>query len=212
MTFQPPPSDEEAQARAGAAARASNPDDAPAAPLPGDPVGAVGPADDGLALVKAVAVWDWVLLALGVATLIFSCFDYYHFSSNYAGDKGFSAWHDIAGGGFFGWFGVVLPVMATVVLALSIFEPDTGFPLHPRLIALYGWGGGFVCELLALVLHPKFYDDTFTGGAHRHLGHGFAFFVVLALTALGTVVALMRAQQTRTALPGALRNIPTIGR
>ena len=196
MTFQPPPSDEEARQSNEQFAAA----DAPA------------PAPDPLALVKAINAWDWVLMALGVAALIFSCFDFYHFTSNYAGSKGFSAWHDIAGGGFFGWFGVVLPVMATVVLALSIFEPDTGFPLAPRLIALYGWGAGVICELLAFVLHPKFYDDTFTGGAHRQLGHGFAFYVLVVLTFAGTVVALMRAQQTQTALPGALKNIPKIGR
>jgi hypothetical protein len=196
VTFQPPPSDE-GDARESVADVQPPPAERPV---------------DQIAAIKAVSLRDWALLALGVAVLIFSCFDFYHFTSNFAGSKGFSAWHDIAGGGFFGWFGVILPLMATVVLALALFEPDAGFPLDPRLIALYGWGAGFICELLAIVLHPKFFDDTFSGGAHRHLGHGFSFWVVLGLTFLGTVVALMRAQQTRTALPGALKNLPTIGR
>jgi hypothetical protein len=197
VTFQPPPSDEDDVREPAAHTDLPQPQ---------------RPAVDQVAAIKAVALSDWALLALGVATLIFSCFDFYHFTSNYAGDKGFSAWHDIAGGGFFGWFGVILPVMATVVMALALFEPDAGFPLDPRLIALYGWGAGFICELLAIVLHPKFYNDSFSGGAHRELGHGFSFFVVLGLTLVGTVVALMRAQQARTDLPGALKALPKIGR
>jgi hypothetical protein len=159
---------------------------------------------------RAVHLLDWALLALGLATLIFSCFDFYHFTSNYAGSRGFSAWHDIAGGGFFGWFGVVLPVLGSVVLALALFEPSATFPMDARLIAFYGWAAGMVCELLAIVLHPKFYNTT-TNGAVAKLGHGVSFWFILVLTVVGTVVALMRVQQQNLTLAGPLKNLPNIG-
>lgn len=159
---------------------------------------------------RAVHVLDWALLALGLATLIFSCFDFYHFTSNYAGSRGFSAWHDIAGGGFFGWFGVVVPLMGSVVLALALFEPSASFPMDARLIAFYAWGVGLVCEVLAIVLHPKFYNQA-TNGAVATLGHGVSFWIILVLTIVGTVVALLRVQQRGIALPGALKSLPKIG-
>ena len=169
------------------------------------------PSEDARVDLRSVHLLDWALLALGLATLIFSCFDFYHFSSNYAGSRGFSAWHDIAGGGFFGWIGVVLPVLGSVVLALALFEPNATFPMDARLIAFYGWGGGMVCELLAIVLHPKFYNAA-TNGAVAKLGHGVSFWIILVLTIAGTVVALMRVQQQQVALPGPLKNLPKVGR
>ena len=43
-------------------------------------------------------------------------------------------------------------------------------------------------------------------------GHGFSFWVSLILGGVGAVIALMRAQQTGTTLPGQLSKLPTVGR
>lgn len=155
---------------------------------------------------------DWTLLLVGLATLVASFFDFYRYSSNFAGSRGFSAWHDIAGAGFFGWFGVMLAVLGSVVLALTLFGQGIQFFADPRLLCLYGWGAGLVCEVLGIVLHPMFYDHAYSNGYHAELGHGPSFWIVLVLTALGTGIALMRAQQEGTALPTALRNLPKLAR
>jgi len=46
---------------------------------------------------------------------------------------------------------------------------------------------------------------------HYTIGHGFSFWIVFVLTLIGAAIALVRAQQTNTKLPGALGNIPKIG-
>lgn len=161
---------------------------------------------------RSVPALDWALLLIGLATLVASLFDFYHYSSNFAGSRGFSAWHDIAGAGFFGWFGVLLPILGSVGLAFTLFGRGIRLFMDPRLICLYGWGAGLVCEVLGIVLHPMFYDHTYTNGYHARLGHGPSFWIVLVLTLAGTGIALMRAQQVGTVLPTPLRNLPKLAR
>jgi hypothetical protein len=162
---------------------------------------------------KSVNALDWALLAIGFFTLIFSFFGFYTGSASGLGvsrSDSISAWHDIAGGGFFAWIGVILTFLAAVILALALFSPSTKLPWNVRLIVLAGFGIGFICEVLATFLHPKFYDFHI-GPIHYTIGHGFSFWIVLILTLVGAVLALMRAQQTNTQLPGPLNNIPKIG-
>lgn len=198
MTFQPPPGD------------------TPPPPPPGQwgppPGGAPAKFDP-----KTVNNLDWAILGVGFLVLIFSFFGFYSFSTSGGGfdqSESWSAWHDIFGGGFFAWIGVIFAVAATVVLALALFQPQIKFPLESRLLTLAGFALSALCEILAIFIHPDFGSASGTiAGVHysSSFGHGFSFWVTLILALGGTVLALMRLQQTGGTLPGPLSNVPNIG-
>jgi hypothetical protein len=158
---------------------------------------------------------DWAILGVGLLVLIFSFFGYYHGSVEGSGiisySASYSAWHEIFGGGFVGWFGIILAIVGAIFLALDIFAPGTlKLPAPIRLVALGLFALGFIFELLALVAHPKFTSES-GAGFKVSFGHGFSYWVELILTLAGTVLCLMRLQQTGGKLPGALSKIPNIG-
>jgi hypothetical protein len=161
---------------------------------------------------------DWAVLGIGFLVLIFSFFDFYTASASggfSGGSASASAWHEIFGGGFFSWFAMVFGVAGAVGLALTLFSPSTKMPMAGRAIAALGMGIGFLFEFLAIFIHPKFFHASGNvAGVHYSysFGHGVSFWISLILLAAGTVLALMRAQQTNTALPGPLSSLPKIGR
>ena len=138
--------------------------------------------------------------------LIFSFFGYYKLSASglVSASESYSAWHDIAGGGFFGWLGIVVAVVGAVFLALDIFIPGSlRLPVPTRLVILGLFALGFLLELLAIVAHPKFASES-GPGYKISLGHGFSFWIELILTLAGTVLCFLRLQQTGGKLPGPL--------
>jgi hypothetical protein len=162
---------------------------------------------------KTVNPLDWAILGVGFLTLIFSFFSFYTASASGGGlsaSESWSAWHDIFGGGFFGWIGMIFAVLATIALALEVFSAQVKFAIATRLLVLYGFALGAICEILAIFIHPKFASES-VGGFHASFGHGFSFWIILILTIAGTGLALMRAQQTNTQMPGPLANLPNIG-
>ncbi|MDP9094496.1 MAG: hypothetical protein M3N95_16550, partial [Actinomycetota bacterium] len=168
---------------------------------------------------KTVSPLDWGILAVGFLTLIFSFFGFYTASASGGGfgraSASASAWHEIFGGGFFGWAAMILGVIGTIGLVLTLFSPQTHLPLPGRSIALLGFALGLLFEILAIFIHPKFFHQSANiGGIHysASFGHGVTFWISLILLAVGTVLSLIRAQQTNTQLPGALNNLPKIGR
>jgi hypothetical protein len=210
MTFQPPPGDTPPPA--------SPPPPPPPSGQWGPPPGAGYPAPQGGGFdPKTVNPLDWAILGVGALTLIFSFFGFYTASISGPGfdeSESWSAWHDIFGGGFFGWIGMIFAVAATVVLALALFQPQVKFAWPSRLIVLAGYAAGALCEILAIFIHPKFASASGSiAGAHysSSFGHGFSFWITLILVLGGTVLALMRLQQTGGKLPGALGNLPNIG-
>jgi hypothetical protein len=191
MTFQPPP-----------------PGDNPPPPPPppgqwGGPQPGGRPAFDP----KTVDPYDWAVLGLGLLTFIFSFFGYYKYSG---GGISFtnSAWH-----GFFGWFGVLLILAATVLVGLELFMPQLKLPYPNRLIALGAWAVGMLFIILSIFIYPGSASyNGFSGstsGADKSHGVPFWFLFIFALA--GLVLSLMRAQQTGTRLPGPLANMPQIG-
>jgi uncharacterized membrane protein len=204
MTFQPPP---------------PPPGGTPPPPPPGQwgPPPTGGPGGGSSFDPKTVNPLDWATLGVGFLVLIFSFFSFYSASVSGPGvdtSVGFSAWHDIVGGGFFGWIAMVFAVAATVVLALLLFMPQMKFPFPSRLIVLAGYALAALCEILAIFLHPTFADSSETIlGQHysSSFGHGFSFWLSLILILGGTVLALMRFQQTGGQLPGPLAGMPNIG-
>jgi hypothetical protein len=149
---------------------------------------------------------DWALIAVGALAFLFSFISYYKFSVSGAGSLGdsasYSAWHDIDGGGFVGWFGIIIALVGTVVVGLSLFAPQVTIPVPvpPRLLALYVFVAAAVFEILALVLHPKFGSDN-EDGFKASFGHGFGFWLCLLLAIAAAVLSYLRLKATGGKLP-----------
>jgi hypothetical protein len=191
MTFQPPP---------------PPPGDNPPPPPPpgqwGPPPGSGQPAFDP----KNVNPLDWGILGAGFLAFIFSFISYYTVDVNISGlgsgSDSTSAWH-----GFFGWFGTLLALAGAVVVALDLFMPQMKMPWPNRLVALALFAVATLSTIIALFTNA--YDDHGISGVNT--GHGFGYWASLIVIIAGTVMSLMRVQQTGTKLPGALGNLPNIG-
>lgn len=150
---------------------------------------------------------DWAILGIGFIVFIFSFFGYYSwdFGSGYGinlGSVSWSAWH-FSHGLFIAWFAMIITVLSAAVLAVSIFAPTVTLPASDRVLTFVGFAVGFVLYLIAIFAHSDF------GPAG---GHAFSFWISLILAGAGAVIALMRAQQTNTVLPGKLNSLPRVGK
>jgi hypothetical protein len=202
MTFQPPP---------------PPPGETPPPPPPAGgyppPQGSGYPAPQGAAYPappnrfdpKAVNPLDWAIVGLGALILIFSFFEYYHVDLGPFGSDGAGAWH-WSHGSFVAWFGMFFAVLGAAAVALELFAPQVDLPWPKRLVAVTLLGLGSLFYILAIFIHPKFYDER-----GLSFGHGFSFWLSLVMCLAATVCALMRLQQTGGRLPGALGNLPDIG-
>jgi hypothetical protein len=155
---------------------------------------------------KSVNPLDWAILGAGFLAFIFSFVSYYSYSlkgfSQYSGH--WNAWH-----GFFGWFAMLLALVGSGAVALALFAPHVKLPLPARLAALGAYALASLCVILALFIVP---DPGGLGSSSINKGHGFGYWISLIVILAGLVLSLMRAQQTDTKLPGALNNLPKIGR
>jgi hypothetical protein len=172
-------------------------------PPPPNPAGASRSSFDA----SSVNPLDWAILGIGFVVFIFSFFDYYSWDFGNAlgidlGTVTRSAWH-FDHGLFIAWFAMVLTVLGAAALAVGLFSPTTSLPAPARALSFLGFAVGFVLYLIAIFAHSDFGPDG---------SHGFSFWLSLVLAGVGAVVALMRAQQTGTALPGKLNELPRVGK
>lgn len=180
--------------------------DVPPSGPPATPPNATGPSR-GSFDPASVNRLDWAILGIGFIVFIFSFFDYYSWDLGHGyginlGKVTWSAWH-FDHGLFIAWLAMVVTVLGAAVLAISLFAPTVSLPAPARVLSFLAFGAGFVLYLIAIFAHSDF------GPAG---GHAFSFWLSLILAGAGTVIALMRAQQTGTALPGQLNSLPRVGR
>jgi hypothetical protein len=199
MTFQPPP---------------PPPGENPPPPPPPPPPGQWGPPPGGGAGrpvfdPKNVNPLDWGILAAGLLIFIFSFINFYTYSAK--GGFGSGSVDQSAWSGFLSLLAILLVLAATALIAVELFAPQVKFPIASRLAAL----GAFALALLLLIIALFVVPDYAGGGpgydAAVNEGHGFGYWACLILVIAATVMTLMRAQQTGTALPGPLANMPNIG-
>lgn len=153
---------------------------------------------------KTVNPLDWAILGLGFLIFIFSFFGYYTLSAGPVSDSA-GAWH-AGNGAIVAWLGMVFSVAGAVVLAAGLFVSQLRLPVEARLGSLGLFGLGSLFMIIAIFVHPKFFDE---GGIS--FGHGFSFWLSLVMILIATVLSLMRAQQVGTKLPGRLGDLPNIG-
>jgi hypothetical protein len=206
MTFQPPPPPP-----------GGNPPPPPPPPPPGQwgpPPGAGGgqpPFDP-----KNVNPLDWAIIGAGFLVFIFSFINFYSGgtlkcggrSASFSGGSA-SAWHDIAGGGFFGWFAMLFALAGAALVAMDLFMPQMKLPIATRLAGLGLFAAAALFEIIAIFVTPGA-SESFTG-CSVSVGHGAGFWISFILILAGLVMSLMRLQQTGGTLPGPLANIPNIG-
>jgi len=93
---------------------------------------------------------------------------------------------------------------AGIIVAMELFAPQVKLPWPNRLVALGLFAVAFLCSLLTLFLNPTDVPD-------KYFSHGFGYWASFILIIAGTVLSVMRMQQTGGKLPGALGNMPNIG-
>jgi hypothetical protein len=144
---------------------------------------------------------DWAIIGAGLLAFIFSMFSYY--TGSYGGlSVSTSAWH-----GFFGWAAALLALAGGGLIAMELFAPQVKLPIKTRLASLGCFAAATLFVIIALFTNA--YDNPGIAGVDT--GHGFGYWASLVVIVAGTVLSLMRVQQTGTALPGALGNLPNIG-
>jgi ABC-type branched-subunit amino acid transport system permease subunit len=162
---------------------------------------------------------DWAILGIGFLTFIFSFVDYYSgkvtTSGNCFGFTGGTVAHENSWHGFFGWFAALCALVGAGAIAVDLFAPTVRMPAANRLIAVIAFAVALLCVILAFWIHPGTGQSVSESVGSCHIkgkvGHAWGYWLSLILIAIGTVLALMRAQQTNTAMPGPLNKIPKIG-
>jgi uncharacterized membrane protein HdeD (DUF308 family) len=158
---------------------------------------------------KALNPMDWVILAMGPLALIFSFFSFYTgkvtvsfqgFSQSASGHE--NAWH-----GFFGWFGALVALLASLCLAIDLFSPRTKLPMPARLLALGGFALALICYLLAWFITPGVSNVPSGSGYKVDYGRGIGFYAGLLFVLIGLVLSFLRFQASggklnRAALTG----------
>jgi hypothetical protein len=153
---------------------------------------------------KSVNPLDWAALGLPVLALIFSFFSYYDYSPKGSCDSsvggnlcdgiGNSAWH-----GFFGWFAILLALIAAALIAIELFAPQAKLPVPARLAALGALVLSVIFTLLALLIIP---DGSYKGltipsdSSEVDAGVDWSYWIVLILLIAAAVVTFLRFQQT----------------
>ncbi|MBV9594055.1 MAG: hypothetical protein JO147_09745, partial [Actinobacteria bacterium] len=103
-----------------------------------------------------------------------------------------NAWH-----GFFGWFAVLLVLIAGGLIAVELFAPQTKLPFPVRLTALGLYVLALICVILALVVFP----EDIPSGFGISTGRGIGYWVDLILIAAGAVLCFLRLKATGGRLP-----------
>jgi len=153
---------------------------------------------------KSVNGLDWGIIAAGVVAFIFSLFAFYTYSvsisiaglSTTSRSVSWSAWH-----GFFGWFAVLLAMVAAILLAAQLIAKVT-MPFPVRTVVLGLFVVALICLLLALFVIPGNTGGSSLFGVHVNKGHGFGYWITLIAVIAGTALAGKRFVDTGGKLPG----------
>ncbi len=178
----------------------ASPTPPPAAPA-GDSTGSAGAyqfdADKAKAAFQGAHKFDLGIIAAGLVALIGSWLPFYTISVSAAGIGGASdsasAWH-----AFFGWFGVLVALAGSVVVALSLLNM-VKLPMPVHQIAVGAFGLATICLILALFVDPSGCGGAGAFGVHCDIGRGFGYWLALIAVLAGLGLSVMRMRESTTA-------------
>jgi hypothetical protein len=175
----------------------------PAAPASGAPTGTSSgagyqfDADRAKAAFQGAHKFDLGIIAAGVVALIGSWLPFYTISVSAAGigsgSDSASAWH-----AFFGWFGVLVALAGSVVVALSLLNM-VKLPMPVHQIAAGAFGLATLCLILALFVDPGGCGGAGAFGVHCDIGRGFGYWLALIAVLAGLGLSVMRMRESTTA-------------
>jgi hypothetical protein len=149
---------------------------------------------------KTVNPLDWGIIGAGLVAFIFSTFGFYKYTVSATGisvSKSYSAWH-----GFFGWFAVLISLLAAIALALQLIAKIT-LPVPLRTIVLGAFALATLCMLLALfvVPTPNGAGDISGLGIKLDKGHGIGYWITFLAILAGTGLSFKRFTDSGGKLP-----------
>jgi hypothetical protein len=136
--------------------------------------------------------YDLAQIGLGVLIFIASLLPFYTYSfsgGGFSASTSLTAWH-----GFFGWFAVLLSVVAAGILVASLLA-NVAVP-SMRLIVLALFAVATICLILALFVMP----GSGISGPGYDDGHGFGYWLALLCALAATALAFMRKDTTDRAV------------
>jgi hypothetical protein len=161
---------------------------------------------------------DWGIVGAGVLAFLFSFIAFYDGADVTSGGRTAtisggtaSAWHDVIGGGFWSWFAMVFAILGAVAVAMELLAPQVKLPIANRLAGLGLFAAAAVFEIVGIFVTPGDSGGFAGTNIDVSLNHGVGFWISLIVILAGTVLSLMRFQQTGGTLPGPLSGIPNIG-
>ncbi len=149
---------------------------------------------------KTVNPLDWGIIAAGVLAFIFSTFSFYKYTVSAGGfsqSATVSAWH-----GFFGWFAVLIALLASLALAVQLVAKIT-LPFPLRTVVLGAFALATLCMLLALFIVPGNTGGV-SGvfGVKIDKGHGVGYWITFLVILAGIGLSAKRFMDDGGKLPG----------
>ncbi len=132
-----------------------------------------------------------------ILALIFSFMSFYtaKVTASFGGQTASQSGHESAWHGFFGWFAVLLALVAAALVALELFAPQVKLPIATRLAALAALALSVLFMIIALFVTPGTADNV-PSGYKVDYGRGFGYWLTLILIVAAAVVTFLRFQQT----------------
>jgi hypothetical protein len=168
----------------------------PAAPTAGASTGSSYQfdADRAKATLQGAHKFDLGMIGAGVLALIGSWLPFYTLSVSAGGfgaSDSVSAWH-----GFFGWFGILIALATSALVALSLFNV-VKLPMSIHQIAVVGFGLALLCLLLTLFVDPSGgCNGVGSLGIKCDIGRGFGYWLALLAVLAGGALAFLRMRES----------------
>jgi hypothetical protein len=148
---------------------------------------------------------DWALFGVALVAFIFSFLSFYTatVSATFAGRHISQSAHENGWHGFFGWFAVLLALLASALVAVLIFAPQVKLPASGRLIVLGAYAVATLFIIIAIFVTPGTSgSNDLPVGLSVDYGRGVGFWITFIAILAGLVLAFLRYQQTGGDLAG----------
>jgi len=164
---------------------------------------------------------DWAAMAAGFVALIFSFLSFYtaKVSASYNDYNASKSVHENGWHGFFGWFAVLLVLVAATVVAVVVFAPSVKLPVPGRLVAFAASALALLFIIIAAFVTPGTPSEAQSANSASvpgldvsvDYGRGIGYWIVLVAIVAATALAYLRFTQTGGNLATVFGSRPSSG-